>query len=94
MDEKSYKTSHRVVVINREEMSITGVSDVISFDESLIVIETDMGILEIKGNELHVNQLNLENGEMSLTGDMTGLEYDDKQLYKKGNRSLIGRLFG
>ncbi|PKM51505.1 MAG: sporulation protein YabP [Firmicutes bacterium HGW-Firmicutes-7] len=93
MEDRAY-TNHRIVVTNREEMAITGVSDVVSFDETLVVIETDMGILEIKGEELHVNQLNLESGEMSLTGDIEGIEYDDKTTYKKGGKSIISRLFG
>ncbi|PKM95259.1 MAG: sporulation protein YabP [Firmicutes bacterium HGW-Firmicutes-1] len=93
MEDRSY-TNHRIVVTNRDEMSITGVSDVVSFDETLVVVETDMGMLEIKGEALHVNQLNLENGEMSLTGDIGGIEYDDKTAYKRGGKSIISRLFG
>lgn len=94
MEERSYSTKHRIIVNNREEMIITGVLDVVSFDEDAVVIETEMGILEIKGDGLHVNQLNLENGEMNLTGDIEGIEYDDKTAYKKGGKSIINRLFG
>lgn len=94
MEERSYNTNHRIIVNNREEMTISGVLDVISFDEEMVVIETEMGILEIKGESLHVNQLNLENGEMNLTGDIEGIEYDDKTMYRKGGKSIINRLFG
>lgn len=94
MDERDFSGAHRIVMTNREEMTITGVADVVSFDETLVVIETEMGMLEIKGDGLHVNQLNLENGEMSLSGEIEGLEYDDKTVYKKGGKSLINRLFG
>ncbi len=85
---------HRIVVTNREEMSVVGVVDVVSFDEALIVVETEMGLLEVRGEGLHVNALSLENGEMSLTGDIQGIEYDDRAVYKKGGKSIINRLFG
>lgn len=94
MEEHTHGMNHRVVITNREEMNINGVVDVISFDETSIVIETEMGMLEIKGEALHVNHLNLENGEMSLTGDIEAIEYDDKAIYKKGGKSIISRLFG
>lgn len=94
MGDNSYKGYHRVVLNNREEMTISGVMDVISFDEQLIVIETEMGILEIKGEDIHVNQLNLENGDLNLTGVIEGIDYDDKTSYKKGGKSLLNRLFG
>lgn len=94
MDERTYSGGHRIIMTNREEMTVTGVADVVSFDETLVVIETEMGMLEIKGEGLHVNQLNLENGEMSLSGEIEGMEYDDKTVYKKGGKSLISRLFG
>lgn len=94
MDERAFSGTHRIVMNNREDMTITGVVDVVSFDETLVVIETEMGMLEIKGEGLHVNQLNLENGEMSVSGDIEGIEYDDKTVYKKGGKSLINRLFG
>lgn len=95
MEERSYNNkAHRIIISMREEMSLTGVTDVISFDETAIIVETEVGMLEIRGTELHVNQLNLENGEMSLTGDISGVEYDEKAAYKKGSKNLIGRLFG
>lgn len=93
-DKKEYGMQHRIIVTNREEMAVSGVVDVISFDEESVVVETEMGMLEIKGMELHVNQLNLENGEMSLNGDISSVEYDDKATYGKGGASLISRLFG
>ena len=64
------------------------------YDEESVVVETEMGMLEVKGVELHVNQLNLENGELSLTGDISSVEYDDKLAYGKGGASIISRLFG
>jgi sporulation protein YabP len=92
MEEKSLGVENRIILTNREEMSILGVLEVISFDEEAILLETSMGMLEIKGLQLHVNQLNLENGQMSLSGEIFSLEYDDKH-HEKGGGSLISRLF-
>lgn len=94
MEERAHGMNHRIVITNREEMSVVGVVDVVSFDETVIIIETEQGMLEIRGESLHVNQLNLENGELSLTGDIEAVEYDDKAIYKKGGKSIISRLFG
>lgn len=94
MEERVFGKQHRLIVTSREDMSITGVTDVISFDETMIVVETELGMLEIRGEGLHVNQLSLENGEMSLTGDITGIEYEDRASYKKSGKSIMNRLFG
>lgn len=47
---------------------ITGIADVVSFDENTIVLDTDMGLLTLKGKELHVSRLTLEKGEVDVDG--------------------------
>ena len=94
MEEKRSSMQHRIVLSDREEMSVTGVADVISFDEQNIIVETDLGILEIRGIGLHVNQLSLESGEMSLSGEIVSVEYDERGVPRKGGGSLLSRLFG
>jgi len=94
MEERDYNMQHRIILTNREEMTISGVIDVVSFDEEAVVVETEMGILEIRGELLHVNKLNLETGELSLSGEVQGIEYDDKHGYKKGDSSFLSKLFG
>ena len=56
--------AHRIVLNNRNQGNLTGILDVISFDENTIVLDTDMGLLTIKGKDLHVNRLSLEKGEI------------------------------
>lgn len=56
------KGAHKMSLMNRRTGSITGVSDVISFDISEVLLETDMGMLKITGADLHVNRLSLERG--------------------------------
>ena len=54
MDEKM-GLSHQIMLYNREKGNLTGILDVISFDENTIVLDTDMGLLTIKGKDLHVS---------------------------------------
>ena len=67
MDEKM-GLSHQIMLYNREKGNLTGILDVISFDENTIVLDTDMGLLTIKGKDLHVSRLTLEKGEIDIEG--------------------------
>ena len=65
MDEKTAAHTHRVLINNRQNGSFSGISDVLSFDVSEILLETEQGMLLIKGKDLHVNRLSLEKGHSS-----------------------------
>ena len=92
MDEK-LGLSHKVELYNREKGTLTGILDVISFDENTIVLDTDMGVLTIKGNDLHVSRLTLEKGEIDLDGRADSLIYSSNESYQKAGQSLLSRLF-
>ena len=69
MEEKiSSGRLHRLVLSDRHTGSVTGVNDVVSFDENEIVLDTEMGLLTVRGKELHVKRLTLEKGELDLEG--------------------------
>jgi sporulation protein YabP len=85
--------AHKLSLTNRRSGSITGVSDVISFDISEVLLETELGMLQIKGADLHVNRLSLEKGEIDLEGRIDSLQYSEISDFKKGGESLINRLF-
>ena len=84
---------HKVQVISRNQTNITGVNDVLSFDAGEILLETEQGILMIRGLELHVNRLTLEKGEVDIEGRIDSLTYSDVTSFQKQGESLIGRLF-
>jgi sporulation protein YabP len=84
---------HAINIIRRESLSATGVVDVISFDEESIIAETELGMMIIKGINLHVNRLNLENGELAIDGEISGVTYEDSSGYAKGGKSLFGKIF-
>lgn len=84
---------HKVVLQNRNSGSITGISDVVSFDENSIVLDTDMGLLTIKGKDMHVSRLTLEKGEVDIEGNMESFQYSSNEALRKSGESLLSRLF-
>ncbi len=93
MEEKQYSKAHKLILSNRRTGTVTGVSDVISFDISEVLLETEQGMLMIKGADLHVNRLTLEKGEIDIEGRIDSLAYSEVSSYQKQGESLIGRLF-
>lgn len=93
MEEKQYAKAHKLILSNRRTGTITGVCDVISFDISEVLLETEQGMLTIKGADLHVNRLTLEKGEVDIEGRIDSLTYSDVTSFQKQRESLIGRLF-
>jgi len=89
MEEKK-KALHNVILENRKNLILSGVSDVDSFNEQIIVVYTDLGELTVKGNNLHINKLNLETGEMALDGEISSLNYTDNQ---SRNIGFFAKLF-
>lgn len=88
-DEKNFR--HNLIMENREKMSVTGVLNVISYDEDMIAAETEMGILIIKGEYLNINSLSLEKGEMDVDGTIFSINYEEKGYAEK--HSILGRIF-
>lgn len=89
--QKEEGTVHKLFITDRSLGSITGVKDVISFDLEEIILETVMGILNIKGSELHVKSINLDRGQVDIEGTVDAVHYADTKLMKK--QSFVGRLF-
>lgn len=85
--------SHKVLLVNRKSGSFSGVVDVLSFDVSEILLETEMGMLLIKGEDLHVNRLSLEKGEVDIEGRIDSLIYSEVKSAGKQAESFLGRLF-
>lgn len=93
MDEKPMSKAHKLTLNNRRTGIINGVSDVLSFDISEILLETEQGMLMIKGNDLHVNRLTLEKGEVEIEGRIDSLTYSEIAGYNKQGESFLQRLF-
>lgn len=69
---------HNLVLEDRCRLTVSGVSDVDSFDEQTVIVFTQMGELTVKGTDLHINRLSLEMGELAVEGEITALTYTDR----------------
>jgi len=93
MDEKQNVRPHTCHLQNRASVKLTGVREVVSFDENQVVMDTDMGLLTLKGKDLHVSRLTVEKGEVDIAGTMDSLVYSSNEAYRKSGQSIFKRLF-
>ena len=93
MEEKKNLKPHSIMWKDRKQGSVTGVTDVVSFDDGCVVLETEQGMLMIKGDGLHVNRLTLEKGEVDIDGKIDSFTYSDVAGAGHKNESLLARLF-
>ena len=91
MEEKRFLSKHKVIVEKRQRVLITGILEVMSFDDELVATETEMGTLIIKGTKLHVSSLNLEKGELEIDGDIDSLNYEESHI--KGKSGVFSKIF-
>lgn len=87
------KRAHKLILNNRRSCNLTGVNDVLSFDEHEIILETEQGMLMIKGMELHVNRLMLDKGEVDVDGRIDSFTYSEQSAMSAKGESLLSRLF-
>ncbi len=92
-EDRKSATKHNVTILGRENISVTGVLDVLSFDEENIIMDTEMGVLILRGINLHVNRLNLDKGELDIDGQIESLNYEESGSYAKGKSSILGKIF-
>lgn len=93
MEERTIQKNHKLVVNNRKNSLVTGVADVLSFDLNEILLETEQGMMMVKGKDLHVNRLNLEKGEVELSGNIDSIAYSEIPTGTKQAENLFAKLF-
>lgn len=93
MQQTTGSMSHKLLLDGRKKAGITGVSDVISFDLKEVLLETTMGMLTIKGQDLKVTRLSVEKGEMDVTGQIDSMVYEDLSGYTRKKSGLLKRMF-
>jgi len=79
---------HQFVLAGREHLSLDGARNVVSFSPEEILLETTAGALAIKGEDLHIQQLNLDEGRMVVDGSFASLTYLGEGFTKKGKTFL------
>ena len=80
-----------ILMENREKLNISGVKDVLSFDDQVVIVETELGLLTIKGNNLKINKLSIDTSEVIIEGMMNSLAYSETHLKAEGG--LFGKIF-
>ena len=81
---------HELLLDNRSKLSVSGVSEVESFDETTVVLHTARGVLIIRGENLHLQTLSIDGGQVAVSGTIDSLSYEEPQ--KTGG--FFRRLFG
>ena len=82
-----------LILENRERLTITGVIDVLSFDDQIVIVETQLGLLTIKGEDLRINKLSIDSSEVIIEGEVFNLGYSENEINKKSSSSILGKIF-
>jgi sporulation protein YabP len=90
-DERAVQAApaHNITLEGRERLTVSGVSDVGSYDENLILMSTSHGELTVHGIDLHIEKLSLDTGDLLVRGTVTELAYEEPAV----SGSLWSRLF-
>ncbi len=93
-DRKSINTNiiQNLVLENRKKLNISGVLDVLSFDDQIVIIETDLGLLTIKGDNLKINKLSIDTSDVMIEGEINSISYSEKEMKNKGE-GFLSKIF-
>ena len=81
-----------LILENRGKLSISGVLDVLSFDDQVVVLETELGLLTVKGENIRINKLSIDTSEVIVEGTISSLNYSDKDS-DKTKTSFMSKIF-
>lgn len=92
LEEKNViRLPHNIILEDRKTLSVSGVEDIDSFDENMVVLFTDLGELTIRGNNLHITKLNVDTGELSMDGSIVAIVYSEQPDKKQGG--IMSKMF-
>lgn len=80
-----------IVLENREKLSISAVNDVLSFDDEVVIIETELGLLTVKGRNLKINKLSIDTSEVIVEGEINSLSYSES--HTKNESNIFSKIF-
>lgn len=81
-----------LILENRGKLSISGVLDVLSFDDQVVMVETELGLLTVKGENLRINKLSIDTSEVMVEGTIYLLSYSNKESEKE-KTSFMSKIF-
>ncbi len=86
-------TFQNIVLENRERLNITGIVDVFSFDDQIIIVETELGLLTIKGENLKINKLSIDTSDFIVDGHISSLSYSNSDMSNKKDKNILSKIF-
>ena len=86
------QAAHHILLEGREQLTVSGVEEVESFDENTIVMLTVKGTLVVRGEDLHIEKLSLDGGDLKVEGTISALIYDENRGRSRGG--FLSRLLG
>lgn len=92
-DLKKVNSFQNIILENREKLNITGILDVFSFDDQIIIVETELGLLTIKGIDLKINKLSIDTSDFIVDGKINSLTYSDSDTTIKKNKNILSKIF-
>lgn len=78
VETNSPKIGHSILAVDRKEITVRGVREVLSFDENNVRLVTEMGVLNLEGSDLRIHVLNVRDGIVAVTGMLVGVLYEDQ----------------
>lgn len=92
-EEMKMSKIQNIVLENRNKLHLSGVLDVLNFDEEIVTADTELGVLIVKGSDLRLNKFNLENEELSIDGTIISMTYDDRNPHNPKGDGLLMKIF-
>ncbi len=81
-----------LVLENRGKLSVSGVNDVLSFDDQVVMVDTELGLLTVKGENIRINKLSLDTAEVIIEGDISSLAYSQNKQEKSAG-TILSKIF-
>lgn len=81
---------HKLQLNERRQLTMTGVTEVVSFDEGAVILQTSLGTLVVQGRELQLKTLSLEGGQVAVDGNISALTYEEPRQNGGWRRRLFG----
>ena len=81
-----------IILESRKKLSISGVLDVLSFDDQVVILETELGLLTVKGENIRINKLSLDTAEVIIEGEISSLIYSQNK-QEKSSGTLLSKIF-
>lgn len=90
MASETIQLPHKLSLNERKNLTMTGVTEVVSFDDTMVVLRTALGTLEVQGQELQLKTLSIDGGQVAVDGHISALLYEEP---RNSGGGLLGRLF-